>query len=131
MVIGCLPCPALPFLPIEQVVLACMPGLVQGRSVHTRKTLPKDRLGKPHPLTPKALRASEDTLDRTLKERKGPWTEARAKALALDDRARVLQDKGRLFKDRAALASGLRENPYDEGGAGGERAKPLNLNPTH
>jgi len=54
--------------PSQAVLLACVSGvqLASGRSTHPRPgVLPKNHLGKPHPLTPKALRASEDTLDRS------------------------------------------------------------------
>ena len=84
-------------------MLACCLSLTAAKAREPAKT--PGHAGRPHPLTPKALRASEDLLDRDLKGRKGPWTEARAKALSLDDRARVLQDKGRLFKDRAGLSA--------------------------
>eukprot|EP00282_Hemiselmis_andersenii_P016669 CAMPEP_0114143036 /NCGR_PEP_ID=MMETSP0043_2-20121206/18767_1 /TAXON_ID=464988 /ORGANISM="Hemiselmis andersenii, Strain CCMP644" /LENGTH=321 /DNA_ID=CAMNT_0001237297 /DNA_START=106 /DNA_END=1071 /DNA_ORIENTATION=- len=56
------------------------------------------------PLTPAQLHNDVRELDRTLQERKGPWNKARARALMLDDHARTLQDKARLFTDRAALA---------------------------
>jgi len=55
-------------------------------------------------LTPAQLHNDVRQLDRTLQERKGPWNRARARALMLDDHARTLQDKARLFTDRAALA---------------------------
>jgi len=86
------------------MMLACCLSLIAAKAREPAKT-PGHHAGRPHPLTPKALRASEDLLNRDLKDRKGPWTEARAKALSLDDRARVLQDKGRLFKDRAGLSA--------------------------
>jgi len=62
------------------------------------------------------LKRDVKTLDRTLQERKGPWTKARARALTLDDHARTLQDKARLFTDRASLAHARSER-------GGNRAR--------
>eukprot|EP00281_Chroomonas_sp_CCMP1168_P018525 CAMPEP_0206236008 /NCGR_PEP_ID=MMETSP0047_2-20121206/13472_1 /ASSEMBLY_ACC=CAM_ASM_000192 /TAXON_ID=195065 /ORGANISM="Chroomonas mesostigmatica_cf, Strain CCMP1168" /LENGTH=335 /DNA_ID=CAMNT_0053660287 /DNA_START=48 /DNA_END=1055 /DNA_ORIENTATION=- len=59
----------------------------------------------PQNLSPHELHTAVSQLDRTLQERRGPWTHARARALALDDHARILQDKARLWKDRAALAT--------------------------
>jgi hypothetical protein len=70
---------------------------------------------KRRPLSPAQLRKAEDSMSRSLKERKGPWTQARERALFLDDRARVLQDKGQLFKDRSALARA-------KGSSSGDRA---------
>lgn len=45
----------------------------------------------PTDLSPHQLHTAVKQLDRTLQERKGPWTHARARALMLDDHARTLQ----------------------------------------
>ena len=76
---------------LSAAVVAVLLSLCQAASIPS--PVPSHPPTQKHPknLSPAALNEAVKDLDSALLRRKGPWTVARGKALALDDKARVFQ----------------------------------------